>query len=170
MPTVHGLEHDEFDTPAAQYLLWMDKNAVIRGVTRLLPTTRPYMLKKLWPDLVEGELPDSAAVWEATRFGCDHTLDASTRRRAVAELLCAMQEFGLGQGVEHYLAVIGARLLKCVVVKAGCRVTVLGSRRLFGRTPTVAADLTVAPEVLDELRRRAGIAGPVLKSDVSIAA
>jgi acyl homoserine lactone synthase len=98
VPTVHGLEHDEFDTPAAQYLLWMDKNAVIRGVTRLLPTTRPYMLKKLWPDLVEGELPDSAAVWEATRFGCDHTLDASTRRRAVAELLCAMQEFGLGQG------------------------------------------------------------------------
>lgn len=163
------MEHDEFDTPAAQYLLWMDKGTT-RGVARLLPTTRPYMLKKLWPDMVEGDLPESDCVWEATRFGCDRTLDAAARRRAVAEILCAMQEFGIAHGIERYLAVMAERLLKAVVVKAGCKVTVLGPARTLGRLPTVAAYLTVAPGVLDELRRRAGIGGPVLRSDVSIAA
>lgn len=170
VPTVRGMEHDQFDTPAAQYLLWVDNKGMTQGVARLLPTTRPYMVQQLWPDLVPGELPKSDSVWEATRFGCDQTLSPVVRRRAVAEILCAMQEYGLEHGIDRYLAVMAERLLKCVVVKAGCRITVLGPQRTFGRLATVAAYLTVAPDVLDELRRRAAIRGPVLRTDVSIAA
>jgi N-acyl-L-homoserine lactone synthetase len=170
VPTVRGLEHDQFDTPAAQYLLWLDGKGETRGVARLLPTTRPYMVQRLWPDLVPGELPECDSVWEATRFGCDQALHPAMRRRAVAEILCAMQEYGLAHGIDRYLAVMAERLLKCVVVKAGCRVTVLGPQRLFGRFPTVAAYLTVAPEVLDELRHRATIGGTVLRTDLSMAA
>lgn len=157
-----GLEHDEFDTPAARYLLWVDDSGGVRGVTRLLPTTRPYMLEKLWPWLIRGEPPRSAAVWEATRFGCDRTLDPSSRRRAVAELLCAMQEFGLARRIERYLAVMPVRLLRAVVVNAGCEVEVLGPARRIDRFRTVAAYLTVSPGVLAELRRRAGIRGAVI--------
>jgi N-acyl-L-homoserine lactone synthetase len=62
------------------------------------------------------------------------------------------------------------RLLRCVVVKAGCQVQVLGPSRLIGRFPTVAAYLTVSPDVLAELRHRAALGGPVLHNDVSIAA
>lgn len=167
VPTVRGLEHDEFDTPAAEYLLWVDDEGDTRGVARLLPTTRPYMLQKLWPDLVPGKLPESESVWEATRFGCDRNLDAATRRRAVAEILCAMQEFGIMRGINGYLAVMSSRLLKCVVVKAGCQVKVLGPERTFGHLPAAAAYLTISPEVLGELRRRADIAGTVLRADVS---
>ena len=170
VPTVRGLEHDEFDTPAAQYLVWTDESGEARGVARLLPTVRPYMVQKLWPDLVRGDLPNSDSVWEATRFGCDQSLGPSMRRKAVAEMLCAMQEFGMMQGIKLYLAVMPLRLLKCVVVKAGCEVVVLGAARMVGRFPTVAAYLTVSPDVLGELRRRAALPGPVLRNDVSIAA
>lgn len=170
VPTVRDLEHDEFDTPAAQYLLWFDDDDDLRGVARLLPTTRPYMVQKLWPDLVTGELPNSDSIWEATRFGCDRSLGAKARRRVVAEILCAMQEFGLAQGIEHYLAVMSVRLMKRVVVDAGCPVELLGPERRLGRLPAAAAYLPVAGDVLAEMRRRAAIAGSVFRTDVSIAA
>ena len=170
VPSVRGLEHDEFDTPAAEYLVWHDDAGEVRGVARLLPTSRPYMVKKLWPDLVDGELPATDDVWEATRFGCDQSLGSATRRRAVAEMLCAMQEFGLANDIRRYLAVMPLRLLKCVVVKAGCEVAILGRPRMIGRFPTVAAYLTVSSAVLGELRRRSAIPGTVLRADVSVAA
>lgn len=170
VPSVRGLEHDEFDTPAAQYLLWADEKGVARGAARLLPTTRPYMLKKLWPDLMPGKLPESEAVWEATRFGCDRSLSNATRRRVVAEILCAMQEYGLMHGIERYLVVMPVRLLKRVVVKAGCQVRVLGLERQLGRLPAAAAYLKITPEVLTELQRRASITGSVLHHNISIAA
>lgn len=170
VPTVRGLEHDEFDTPAAQYLVWTDKAGDVRGVTRLLPTMRPYMVQKLWPELVAGPLPESDAVWEATRFGCDQALGPAERRRAVAEMLCAMQEYGMQNSIKLYLAVMPIRLLKCVVVKAGCQVTMLGPTRSIGGFPTVAAYLTVSAGVLAELRRRAGIGGRVLRDDIPAAA
>lgn len=170
VPSYKGMEHDEFDTPAARYLLWLDDAGDARGVARLLPTSRPYMLQKLWPDLVTGEPPQSEVIWEATRFGCEQSLGPSIRRKAVAELLCAMQEIGIRHGIKLYLAVMPLRLLQCVVVKAGCDVTILGPARSIGRFPTVAAYLTVSAAVLGELRRRAAISGRVLRHDVSIAA
>ena len=170
VPSYNGLEHDQFDTPAARYLVWLDQQQEVKGVIRLLPTTRPYMLEVLWPEMVAGSLPRTSAAWEATRFGCDRGLDTALRRRAVAELLAAMQEFGLAQGVRRYLAVMPVRLLEHVVVKAGCDVRPLGPARKIGRFPTVAASLAVSPEVLAEIRRRAALGQPSLGNAVSIAA
>lgn len=108
-----GLEFDEFDTPAAVYLVWRDDNLVVRGLARLLRTTGPYMLRKYWPYLVEkGDLPSSPAVFEVTRVCVDKTVSPNMRQRIFPELLCAIQEFlringGIGMiGVtrEHLLA------------------------------------------------------------------
>ena len=170
VPAFRGLEYDEFDTPAAQYLVCLDGKLEIRGVARLLPTTRPYMVKTLWPELVPEELPESDAVWEVTRFGCDHNLEPKGRRRAVAEILCAMQEFGLQRGMDGYLVVTSRQLLKRVVVNAGCAVTVLGPERTLGQRPAIAGYIHVRRETLDAMRRRAGIAGAVLRPEISVAA
>lgn len=170
VPSHNGLEHDEFDTPAAQYLLWLDEHNETRGVARLIPTTRPYMVEKLWPDLVPGPLPASKTVWEATRFGCDRTLDARTRRRAVAEILCALHEFGLEHGIKRYLAVMPVRLFKSVVIKAGCQVSMLGRVKELSGLPTTAGYLSVSHGVLQEMRRRGSIAGSVFRRDMAAAA
>jgi len=70
VPVDEDLEYDEFDNPKAKYIMWLDDAGEARGVVRLLPTTSTYMIEKLWPDLVDGELPKAPNVWEATRFGC----------------------------------------------------------------------------------------------------
>lgn len=170
VPSYEGLEHDEFDTPAAQYLLWLDDAGKTRGVARLLPTTQPYMIQKLWPDLIEEQPPTSDCVWEATRFCCDSSLDAATRRRIVAEIICATQEFGLARGIRRYLTVMPQRLLKHVLERAGCEVEVLGPERVLGNLPAVAASLAIRPDILAEIRRRGALAGPALRSDLSVAA
>ncbi len=58
VPCFHGMEYDQFDTPAAVYLLPRGERGEVRGTTRLIPTSRPYMIKEVWPELVGGqELP-----------------------------------------------------------------------------------------------------------------
>ncbi|MBR1281286.1 GNAT family N-acetyltransferase [Bradyrhizobium sp. AUGA SZCCT0177] len=108
-----GLEFDEFDTPAATYLVWRDGQRVVRGVARLLRTTGPYMLRSYWPNLVErGDLPSSSRIFEVTRVCVDKTVEPIIRRTIFPELLCGIQEFlhrndGIGMiGVtrEHLLA------------------------------------------------------------------
>lgn len=170
VPTFRGMEHDQFDTPAAQYLLWLDDAGDTRGVARLIPTTRPYMVQQLWPDLVPGELPQSDSVWEATRFCCDPSLEPRTRRRAVAEILSAVYEYGITSGIERYLVVMPVRLLRAVLMKAGCQVSVLGPKRTLGNLPAAAAYLSVTPEVLAEIQRRGRIRAPVLRTDMLTAA
>src|SRR4051794_17428844 len=65
------LEFDEFDTPAAVYFVWRDRDRVVRGMIRLLRTDRAYMLKSYWPHLAREALPESRDVWEMTRVCVD---------------------------------------------------------------------------------------------------
>lgn len=89
-----GLEYDEFDTPAAAYLVWRDESQVVRGLVRLLPTERPYMLQAYWPTLIEGiPLPTSGDVWEATRVCVDRSVPAQQRLRIFPELFAGVDEF-----------------------------------------------------------------------------
>src|SRR3984893_12275140 len=110
VPNYKDLEYDEFDTPAATYILSLDQHQRARGAARLIPTTRPYMVESLWADLVNSELPHCNSVWEASRFGCDRDLDATTRRQVIAELILGCQEFGIANGIHKYLGVMPVRI------------------------------------------------------------
>lgn len=96
------LEFDEFDTPAAVYLVWRDDRNIVRGLIRLLRTDRPYMLKSYWPHLVREALPQSADIWEITRVCVDKTVAPEIRRAIIPELLCAVAghlELCAGEGI-----------------------------------------------------------------------
>lgn len=63
------VESDEFDGPDAVYVTSQDTHGQVNGVARLLPTTAPYLLERVFPTLWgESELPHSAEVWELSRF------------------------------------------------------------------------------------------------------
>jgi N-acyl-L-homoserine lactone synthetase len=94
-PSYRQIEYDEFDTPAATYILTVDEQHRTLGSVRLIPTTRPYMVESLWPNLVNTELPHCASVWEASRFGCDRDLDAASRRCVVAQLILGCRSLEL---------------------------------------------------------------------------
>ena len=106
------MEYDEFDTPAAVYLVWRDPHSIVRGLIRLLPTSMPYMLKQYWPFLcTERDLPATDEVWEATRICVDRTFDPRSRCRIFPELLCAVQEFALMNDIHAVIGVTRRHLM-----------------------------------------------------------
>jgi N-acyl-L-homoserine lactone synthetase len=170
VPTYGQIEYDEFDTPAATYILTVDDQYRALGTTRLIPTTRPYMVESLWPDLVNAELPHCDTIWEASRFGCDRDLDSASRRRVVAELILGCQEFGIANGISQYLGVMPPPIFKYVIAANGCPVTQLGPAPRLHRHEVAAAYIDVSPTTLEAVRRHTGIRNAVLEPKMALVA
>jgi N-acyl-L-homoserine lactone synthetase len=63
-----GKERDMFDDLDPVYIVCENQGEVL-GSWRLLPTTRPYMLKDVFPELLHGmPAPEAPDVWEISRF------------------------------------------------------------------------------------------------------
>ena len=64
-----GMEFDQFDRPDTLHLIAMNDERRIVGSARLLPTTRPYLLGEVFPQLLCGSpAPRTEEVWELSRF------------------------------------------------------------------------------------------------------
>lgn len=67
--TENGMESDQFDRADTVYVVAQDDNGHISGCARLLPTSRPYLLGEIFPQLLNGLAPPcSPEVWELSRF------------------------------------------------------------------------------------------------------
>jgi len=67
--SVNGMELDEFDGSEAVYVCSQDDEGNVNGVARLLPTTGPYLMEKVFPQLWAGnKLPRDPQIWELSRF------------------------------------------------------------------------------------------------------
>ncbi|RZL44988.1 MAG: GNAT family N-acetyltransferase [Variovorax sp.] len=67
--TEEGKERDQFDGEETIYLAARDQDENIIGTGRLLPTTGPYLLGDVFPELMGGvEVPRDPRVWELSRF------------------------------------------------------------------------------------------------------
>lgn len=164
VPHWKGMEYDQYDTPAAHYLIYRDETGEARGVSRLSPTDRPYMLKDVWPDMVaSGELPSSHTIWEGTRIGIDRCLTSEQRRRVLGELTCAYLEFGLSEGVEWIIGVMPTLIIRSLFVRAGWHVELLGEPRVLGGDKVCAGRLRVDEETLHKVRTYFKLDGPVMR-------
>jgi acyl homoserine lactone synthase len=101
LPTENGLERDQFDRPDTLYVIARDTAGTICGCARLLPTTRPYLLGEIFPQLLDGAVPRSPDTWELSRFaavGSDpdsasaFTTSQNTRRLLAAAIACAAEQ------------------------------------------------------------------------------
>ena len=69
LDTPPGLERDQFDHAGTLYLAARDAHQSVVGTARLLPTTRPYLLGDVFPQLMGGAAPPKdPLVWELSRF------------------------------------------------------------------------------------------------------
>jgi N-acyl-L-homoserine lactone synthetase len=65
----NGLETDQFDRPDTVYVAVENERSDIAGCARLLPTTKPYLLGEVFPQLLNGLPPPcDPTVWELSRF------------------------------------------------------------------------------------------------------
>lgn len=173
VPVWRDMEYDQYDTPAAHYLVWRDQRGVVRGMSRLGPTDRPYMLKDIWPGMVtEGELPASPLVWEGTRFAVDADLPAATRRQVIAELVAAYAEFGLANGLTHFIGIMPPVVWRVVFRSNGWTPEFLGEPYLIDGERILPGRIAVTPEAVERVRKATGLTGPVLRifDDVPLAA
>jgi acyl homoserine lactone synthase len=64
-----GCERDRFDRADTVYVAVEDTQSNIAGCARLLPTTQPYLLNEVFPQLLHGApLPHDERIWELSRF------------------------------------------------------------------------------------------------------
>lgn len=72
IPGVHhdaATEWDEFDGNGTVHLVALSPDDELCGCARLIPTTGPYLLRELFPQLAgPGSLPPSPLTWEISRF------------------------------------------------------------------------------------------------------
>ncbi|MGJ4892613.1 acyl-homoserine-lactone synthase [Bradyrhizobium sp. HKCCYLRH3099] len=166
VPHYQRMEYDEFDTPAATYIVVVDERDQALGTARLIPTTRPYMVESLWPDLVDGLLPHADQVWEASRFGCDRALGAGGRRRVIGQLIQACQEFGVAHGITSYLGVMPPWVFQTVIAAHGCPVRPLGPALSLQGHAIEAAAIEVSAAVLARVRAHTGLRQALENIDV----
>lgn len=150
-----GMEYDEFDTPAAKYLLYLDETETVKGMMRLAPTSIPYMIEKVWPDWLP-DLPRSERIWEGTRLAVDHDVSSSQRCRILRQLLCAAEEYCLSEGVERILHVTPVPLLKQIFIRNGFDTRELTMRRQIDNLSTVIAETRLSAGNLAFVRQKLG--------------
>lgn len=164
VPTFHNMEYDTYDTPATVYFTWQDEHGEVLGVSRVKPTDRPYMIKDIWPELVEKiNLPESIKIWESSRFGIDRSLDSQTRKEITGALVCANMEYALLNGIDYYVGIMHPRIWKAVFENSGWPVEFLGdARKIEGGDRVVAAKMPVSFEILKSIRQAMNFSKPVL--------
>jgi acyl homoserine lactone synthase len=117
-------ERDQYDRLDTVYIVAHDESGSICGCARLLPTTRPYLLRDLFPCLLATDMPAPVSddVWELSRFAAS-----------------APNAGSAGFGDEHTSWAVRPMLASVVecAAKLGARqligVTFLSMERLFRR-------------------------------------
>jgi acyl homoserine lactone synthase len=108
LPSQDGMERDQFDRPDTLYVIARESNGAICGCARLLPTTQPYLLSEVFPELL-GDVPRPHApeVWELSRFAAT-TADTGSMLNATIgtrRLLAAAISSAIAQGAKRLITV-----------------------------------------------------------------
>lgn len=169
VPHHNRMEWDQYDTPAAHYLIWRDDDGVARGVVRLSPTNIPWMIKDLWPELITGmEMPDSGDVWEGTRLAVDPAAPARVRRRVRDELMVGIWEFGAARGIRTFMHYTPMTFVRSVFWGNDIPTQLVGPVTPTDGIPCVTCASPVSEEVLDRVRTATGIHESVLRSAADV--
>lgn len=157
-----GREIDAFDDDHALHMLAIQEAHVV-GYQRMLPTTRPYLLTEVLPDLCEVEPPRSPRVWEWTRYAVarGHRDRGRILSPVGSALLTGIVEWGLESGVEAIVIEMNPLWL-LRLVQLHFRVTPLGLPQPISGEDTVAVSAAFDHRTLKRLRETRGAQESVL--------
>jgi acyl-homoserine lactone synthase len=147
-----GLEIDKFDDEHAVHMLYIEGGKVL-GYQRLLPTTRPYLLTQVMPQLCEVEPPCSTNIWEWTRYcvAAGHRERGRMLSPVANALLAGIVEWGLTTGVEAIVIEMNPLWL-LRLVQLHFKVTPLGLPQPMEGEDTVAVVAQFDRRTLDRLK------------------
>lgn len=156
------LDIDEFDTPNATYLIAINASGKVCGSARLVPTWRPHMLKDLFPEYVQGEVPIGAGIWEWTRHAPgDPAFTKEENIQARTALHIGIMEFAVSRGIDFLTGIVETRVLP-KMLDMGWKCVPLGLPIEYGEGIAFAFKAQVEAANIDRVRARANRADPVL--------
>ncbi len=166
-----GHERDAFDDLNPLYLVSVNPDTQeYWGSLRLLPTTGPNMLRNVFPFLLgEGEVVESATIWESSRI-CVAAMDGQPERIksgvnfVLCELLAGIGEVAVLAGLTQIVSVFDARIFR-VLKAAGCNPRIIGKPQRIGDTMSYAALFDTSEALLQALRVAVGIEGSVFAAN-----
>ena len=151
LPALAGrFELDHFDDVDATYLIVTDADGDHLASARLLLTTRPALLDSLFPELVDGPVPQGADVLEITRFCLSPGIGARQRRVARDSLLVGLAEFALANRIRIYTGVAELAWFR-QVERFGWDCQPLGPPRLHGGEALVALRIDIDGSTISRL-------------------
>lgn len=142
----NGLEHDEYDEAAPVYVLLRNEDKEVQGCWRILPTTGPYMLKDVFPQLLAGQpAPAHPAVWEISRVA----VAAGKRDQAgfgftdiPIHMMQASVRYAQRNGIGRYL-VVTSLAVERMLRKVGLNITRIGPPVKMGKVFAVASNIEI---------------------------
>lgn len=148
---INEMEFDQFDTDDAYYIMHISGTGDVDGCTRLLPTTKPYLLGDVFPQLIENqEIPCDESIWESTRFCADKE---SAPKDIMPKLLSAMLEFALANGIKEYVSVSDVRI-EPLLRRSGWETSRLGATINTGTDIAVGKRLPVTGEIFENVKSK----------------
>ena len=155
-------EVDEFDNSHALHML-MFEDGKLSGYQRMLPTTRPYLLSKIYPHLCEDDLPNDEHVWEWTRYAVrkEYRLGGRKLSPTSNRLLSGIVEWGLLTGV-HSIVIEMNPIWMLRLVQLHFRVHPLGFAKKIDGEDTLAVLAKFDKRTLAKLQEFRGDSRPVI--------
>ncbi|MBN8520327.1 MAG: autoinducer synthesis protein [Alphaproteobacteria bacterium] len=158
-----GMEFDQYDTPAAAYLVYHEDRKEALGVNRLTPTSINGMLHDIWPNLVNDKsLLKNSHVWEGTRYCINKSLSSDLRQKIINEMAIAYLEFGLDHQIKKIIGMMPTYIYRSVFEKPGIEMDYLGPIEKIGRHNIRAVAIPVEEKQLYNVRTKTGIWGRIL--------
>jgi acyl homoserine lactone synthase len=156
-----GRERDMFDELDPVYIV-CEQDGDVLGSWRLLPTTGPYMLKDVFPELLHGTpAPQSPDVWEISRFAVSKRVlgneSLGTIRAVTQILLDQLFTFAARREIKRIVAVSDLRFER-ILKRSGLLTHRFGPPLQIGVTRAVSGYADVSEL---NLRRLAVNARPV---------
>jgi acyl homoserine lactone synthase len=170
IPGVNGMDIDEFDELDPLYAVYLDDTNAVLGSWRLLPTTGPYMIRDVFPQLLGGdEAPAGAQIWEISRFSArpsDRAESFAAVHPITSALLISLVQVCLRAGITRVVSASDL-LFERVLKKAGAIAHRLGPVCKIGNTRAVAGWIDISSEHLQSLAEASPLASPLRVLDVA---
>lgn len=166
IPTFKDMEYDAYDNPATTYIVHLNTNGDVDGMVRAYPTDRPYMIKDVWPEVIEKiPMPSSDKVYEGSRFVIDSDVPKDQKKAIKQALVCGLMEYGLDQKIEYFVGVMPDNFWKSVFIGSGWPVEKLGKIIVADDGSAIyAGKFNVSNFDYYQIRRTTGISERVLSN------
>lgn len=153
-----GEERDAFDELDPAYIMLRGSSGRVEASCRLLPTTGPYMLKDVFPQLLGDHAPPcDERVWEVSRFSVlpadKGNRNLGSLHRLTQELLIELIAVGLSNNLSAIVTVTDVRFER-VLKRSDLIMEKYREALPVGNTKAVAGSTPVSLQNLSRLTRR----------------